>query len=175
MLLTIGTDEIIAIAAVCQVLITGVGFILLYTTFVLQAKVASDQQKMLEIENRRARREVRPIFKVTGTYDITRIPGWNTFDFTCDLNDAYNLQIRTNSGVQVIIREPETNIPFVKKGSSLIYSYRFRDGLPTYVDLSLPSYHIEMTLTFEDVDGFRYKQVISGEHCQLDPQRPVPI
>ncbi|HEY8927559.1 MAG TPA: hypothetical protein VIM55_00110 [Mucilaginibacter sp.] len=176
MFLTITTDWILAFAAICQLFITGVGFWLLYTTFILQAKVARDQQKILEIETRRSRREVRPLFKVKGTYDSYRIIGFTTFDFSCELNDAYYLQVRDISGARIIAREPLTNISLINKGESLIFSYKIQDPpYYTYYDLKRSEYKIKIELTFQDVDGFSYKQIISGQHCELDAEPPQSI
>lgn len=176
MFLTITTDWIMALTAIIQLLVTGVGFWLLYTTFVLQAKVATDQQKMLEIETRRVRREVRPIFKVKGTYDIIRIPGYTTFDFVCEINDAYNLTVKNNSGKFIKAREPTTNIPSVNKGDHLIFSYAITEPPHyTYDDLNKPDYKIEIELKFQDVDGFKYMQIITGSHSDLDAYPPISI
>lgn len=176
MLLTVTTDWIAALVAIGQLVVTSVGFWLLYTTFVLQAKVAADQQRMLEIETRRSRREVRPIFKVKGTRDSTRIVGYITFDFTCELNDAYHFVIINRSGKYVRVREPFVEVTMIPKGSSLIYSYSIsNDPHYLFTDLDKPDYRIHLELGFEDVDGFRYQQFISGTHNQLDAMPPVSV
>jgi len=176
MLLTITTDWVLAFASICQLLITGVGFWLLYTTFILQAKVSMDQQKMLEIETRRVRREIRPVFKLDGNYDSLPIPGYTTFGFYCESNDAYNLLITSHSGSSVSVREDHVQIAYLKQESLLSYSYTFRDSISKDHNLIYqPAFQINIELQFDDVDGFRYKQILSGQHCRLQPGRPMPI
>jgi len=173
MVLTVTTDIIQTATAVCQVLITTGGFYLLYTTFILQAKVAQDQQKMLEIENRRARREIRPVFKVDKEYSL--VDGYTFFKFYCELNDAFNLKIQSRSGLMIIVKEPSVSIPFLKMEDKLGYQYRFKE-LPRYPSLfeDSPDYEIVIEISFEDIDGFPYKQSLAGSHCAIEPQRPIP-
>jgi len=145
MLLTLTTDWIVAIVAIGQLFITGVGFWLLYNTFVLQAKVAVDQQSILEIESRRSRREIRPVFKVTGIAN-DNIPGYVTFGFTCEFNDAYRFNMVNRSGKYISVRENEVNIATVNKGATLNYSYAIvSPDKYTVVDLQKnPDYKIEL-------------------------------
>ena len=175
MLLTVTTDWLTVYTAIGQLLITCVGFWLLYTTFILQAKIAVDQQRMLEIENRRARREIRPVFKLTGEY---RELGkkWYIFYFQSELNDAYDLKLSSKSGSCVNMKEPYVELKFLRKDSKLGHEYRFTDNdLLTSDIIKRPDHEIVLEITFEDVDGFPYKQVLRGPHCAMEPGRPIPV
>lgn len=172
MLLTVTTEWVQVWIAIAQLIVGVVGFLLLYSTLILQSKVAIDQQKMVEIEGRRARREIRPVFQVDQCYSIELVD-FTKFGFICRENNAYDLHVTLKGGKNVEAYEVDTVIPFVAKDTALSFMYRFKEPLP-YPDQTNPDFIIVIELIYTDVDGFAYKQILSGWHCQISEGRPIP-
>jgi hypothetical protein len=172
MLLTVTTDWLQIYIAIGQLILSVVGFLLLYSTLVVQAKVATSQQNMIEIEGRRARREIRPVFQVYQEYSCEWLD-FTKFGFTCMQNDAYDLHVVSKSGQFVEAHEAKTKLPFVAAGYTLAFSYRFTQPLP-YPEKNVADFLIVVELTYTDVDGFPYKQILSGPHCDISEGRPIP-
>jgi len=169
------TDWVIALTAIGQLIVTTVGFILLYVTFALQAKVSMDQQKMLEIESRRVRREIRPSFNTELPMQKS-INGSNTIRFLCESNNAYNVHVVSLSGPKISTDLNGKPYKCIAAKEAFELTYTFTDNKdPTDEERNKPDYSIRVELHYEDADGQEYKQVLSGVDGNVNAERPIVL
>ncbi|MGS2738761.1 hypothetical protein [Sinomicrobium sp. M5D2P17] len=147
--------------------------VFLYQTLQSQMKVQKMQQKLMDIEDFKFRRELMPRFDIQGDppeYKKNHI--LTKYNVIVRDNDAQNISIECNSKSSIHSGKKTWNKKILDKNNTMDFHYE----IP--IEAGSISFEIRIYVNFEDIKGNRYSQyaeiIKPDKRTQSYGQRPRP-